>query len=57
MVTIDAMGGQHEIAEQIAVQEADYVLALKANQPDLLEEVVNCFPRPTPTPITRSAIR
>ena len=24
-------------------QEADYVLALKANQPDLLEEVLDCF--------------
>jgi predicted transposase YbfD/YdcC len=32
-----------EIAEQIVAQEADYVLALKANQPDLLEEVRDCF--------------
>jgi predicted transposase YbfD/YdcC len=32
-----------EIAKQIVAQEADYVLALKANQPDLLEEVVDCF--------------
>jgi predicted transposase YbfD/YdcC len=43
VVTIDAMGCQREIAEQIVVQEADYVLALKANQPDLLEEVMDCF--------------
>lgn len=43
VVTIDAMGCQREIAEQIVGQEADYVLALKANQPDLLEEVVDCF--------------
>lgn len=43
VVTIDAMGCQREIAEQIVAQEADYVLALKANQPDLLEEVVDCF--------------
>jgi predicted transposase YbfD/YdcC len=43
VVTIDAMGCQREIAEQIVAQEADYVLALKANQPDLLEEVMDCF--------------
>jgi predicted transposase YbfD/YdcC len=43
VVTIDAMGCQREIAEQIVTQEADYVLALKANQPDLLEEVMDCF--------------
>jgi hypothetical protein len=27
----------------MVTQEADYVLALKAHQPDLLEEVVDCF--------------
>jgi len=43
IVTLDAMGCQREIAAQIVEQEADYVLALKANQPDLLEEVVDCF--------------
>jgi predicted transposase YbfD/YdcC len=43
VITIDAMGCQRDIAEQIVAQEADYVLALKANQPDLLEEVVDCF--------------
>jgi predicted transposase YbfD/YdcC len=43
VVTIDAMGCQREIAEQIVAQEADSVLALKANQPDLLEEVVDCI--------------
>lgn len=43
VVTIDAMGCQREIAEQIVAQEADYVLALKANQPDLLEDVVDGF--------------
>ena len=43
MVTLDAMGCQREIAEQIVAQEAAYVLALKANQPDLLEEVVDGF--------------
>lgn len=43
IVTLDAMGCQREIAQQILDQQADYVLALKANQPDLLEEVVDCF--------------
>ncbi len=43
LVTLDAMGCQRAIAEQITAQGADYVLALKENQPDLLEEVVDCF--------------
>jgi predicted transposase YbfD/YdcC len=43
VVTIDAIGCQREIAQQLVTQEADYVLALKANQPDLLEEVMDCF--------------
>ena len=43
IVTIDAMGCQREIAQQILDQQGDYALALKANQPDLLEEVMDCF--------------
>lgn len=43
LVTIDAMGCQRAIAEQIVTQGADYVLALKGNQPDLLDEVADCF--------------
>lgn len=43
LVTLDAMGCQRAIAEQITAQGADYVLALKENQPDLLEEVADCF--------------
>lgn len=42
-VTIDAMGCQREIAAQIVDQGGDYVLALKANQPDLLDDVVDSF--------------
>jgi predicted transposase YbfD/YdcC len=38
-VTIDAMGCQKDIAEQIVEQEGDYVLAVKDNQPALLEQV------------------
>ncbi len=42
-VTIDAMGCQREIAAQIVDQGGAYVLALKANQPDLLDDVVDSF--------------
>lgn len=39
IVTIDAMGCQKEIAKKIVEGQADYVLALKENHPDLLEDV------------------
>lgn len=38
-VTIDAMGCQREIARQIIEQGGDYVLAVKENQPTLLENL------------------
>jgi predicted transposase YbfD/YdcC len=43
LVTIDAMGCQVELAEQILEQQGDYVLALKDNQPTLFEEVIDTF--------------
>lgn len=43
IVTIDAAGTQTAIAEQIVTQGADYVLALKANQKGLAEDVVRLF--------------
>lgn len=43
IVTIDAMGTQKEIARQICEKEADYVLALKDNQPTLYAEVEGIF--------------
>jgi predicted transposase YbfD/YdcC len=43
IVTIDAMGCQKAIAEQIIEQEADYVLGLKGNQPHLFEDVQAVF--------------
>jgi hypothetical protein len=43
VVTIDAIGCQTEIVAQIIDGGADYVLALKANQPDLLADVVDSF--------------
>lgn len=38
-VTIDAMGCQKAIAQKINAKKADYVLSLKNNQPELLEDV------------------
>lgn len=43
LVTIDAMGCQTEIAEKIIEQKADYVLAVKGNQPTLHAGVVEFF--------------
>jgi predicted transposase YbfD/YdcC len=39
LVTIDAMGCQTEIAEDIRLAGADYVLAVKENQPRLYEDI------------------
>jgi predicted transposase YbfD/YdcC len=41
IVTIDAMGAQKAIAEQIIGGEADYVLALKGNQETLHQAVID----------------
>jgi predicted transposase YbfD/YdcC len=43
LVTIDAMGCQVEIADRIVAHKADYVLALKGNQPTLENDVVDYF--------------
>jgi predicted transposase YbfD/YdcC len=43
IVTIDAMGCQKKIAQQIIDQGGDYVLALKGNQGKLAEEVEEAF--------------
>lgn len=42
-VTIDAMGCQKDIAAKIISKEADYMLAVKENQPTLLAEVEASF--------------
>ena len=39
IVTIDAMGTQTEIAKKIRSKNADYILALKSNQPNLYDDV------------------
>lgn len=43
LVTIDAMGCQTEIAQEIVSAGADYVLAVKANQPTLHAGIVDFF--------------
>ena len=43
VVTIDAAGCQKDVAAQIVAKEADYVLALKGNQPTLYEQVSGYF--------------
>jgi predicted transposase YbfD/YdcC len=43
VVTIDAMGCQRAIAEQIVSQKGDYILALKGNQGNLHDEVIHWF--------------
>lgn len=43
VVTIDAMGCQHAVAQQIQEQGGQYVLALKGNQSSLQEDVISFF--------------
>ena len=43
LVTIDAMGCQVAIADKIVAHKADYLLALKGNQPNLEAEVAEYF--------------
>ncbi len=43
IITIDAMGCQTKIADQIIEQEADYILAVKGNQGELLDQIKDEF--------------
>jgi predicted transposase YbfD/YdcC len=43
IVTIDAMGCQKEIAEQIINAGGDYILAVKENQPHLYQDILDHF--------------
>jgi predicted transposase YbfD/YdcC len=43
IVTIDAMGCQKEIAKAIVEKKADYVLAVKGNQKELYEPILELF--------------
>lgn len=43
VVTIDAMGCQTDIADKIVAKDADYILAVKGNQEQLLEDIQDEF--------------
>jgi predicted transposase YbfD/YdcC len=43
IVTIDAMGCQREIVKKIIEKDADYVIAVKKNQPTLYGQVEQVF--------------
>jgi predicted transposase YbfD/YdcC len=43
LVSIDAMGCQRAIAEKIIAKKADYLLAVKGNQPKLLQAIQDAF--------------
>ena len=43
IVTIDAMGCQREIVSKIAEKDADYIIAVKKNQPNLYEQIEQLF--------------
>ncbi len=43
VISIDAIGCQKTIAEQIVEQKGDYLLALKSNQKDLYNETIGAF--------------
>lgn len=43
IITIDAMGTQTDIADKIIENKANYILAVKENQRQLLEEVIDEF--------------
>jgi predicted transposase YbfD/YdcC len=43
IITIDAMGCQKDIAETIVKKKADYILAVKGNQKELFEPIVDTF--------------
>lgn len=42
-ITMDAMGCQHEIVEKIVGKRADYIVAVKNNQPSLAQAVESLF--------------
>jgi len=43
IISLDAIGTQSAIAQQITTQQADYILALKGNHPTLLEQAQTEF--------------
>jgi len=48
IITIDAMGTQTDIAQVIIENKADYILAVKGNQHDLLDQIQGRFDQQSP---------
>ena len=44
LVSLDTLGCQHGVAEQILDAGEDYLLQVKSNQPSLVQELKNSFP-------------
>src|SRR5580658_7496879 len=57
IITIDAMGTQKAIAEQIVDSKADYVLALKANQETLHKAVIDYIDKQIATDFANVTMR
>jgi predicted transposase YbfD/YdcC len=57
LVTIDAMGCQTEIAQQIVAASADYCLAVKGNQPTLYQGIVDFFDEHLEDDFARVSVR
>jgi predicted transposase YbfD/YdcC len=57
LVTIDAMGCQTEIAREIVAAEADYVLAVKGNQPTLHHGIAKHFDDSLEDDFARTKVR
>ena len=57
LITIDAMGCQTAIAEQIVDSDADYVLAVKGNQPTLHQGLIDFFADHLEGNFTRTQVR
>ena len=51
IVTIDAIGTQTKIAKKIIENEADYILSVKGNQKELLQEIESRFNHQRPSDI------
>ena len=53
IVTIDAMGCQKEIAKKIRSKKAEYILGVKENQPELIDDIRDSFKMLEPEEITQ----
>ncbi len=57
VLTMDALLTQREIAQAIRDGGGDYVMAVKANQPHLHQDIATLFASPPPVPMSRGGRR